>query len=62
MTAKKTIPAEAVGGKSTLKPVALAKRFERRGTVYLPGRPLRVSAALYAEMKKAGVLADGHPA
>ncbi|OCC25312.1 hypothetical protein MB02_01165 [Croceicoccus estronivorus] len=41
--------------------VELSGRFPRRGMTYLPGRPLRVSAAIYRDMTEAGVVAHARP-
>ncbi|MFA7597018.1 MAG: hypothetical protein WCY92_11750 [Novosphingobium sp.] len=67
MTTKRTTRGKAAATASTTPEsdfyvVDLAARFHRRGTTYLPGRPIRVSAALYREMKDAGVIANGKPA
>ncbi len=60
-TTKRSSRSKAAAPASDFYMVELSDRFPRRGTTYLPGRPIRVSAALYAEMKEAGVIANGQP-
>lgn len=61
MTTKRSKTAPVIAQESDFYRVELSGRFERRGTTYLPGGPIRVSAAMFRDMTAAGVIAHGQP-